>query len=238
MGATPEPWQVFFDTWDGATAHLPRITPVPDALKGRAPGMRAINDARARVRRYMTGVLGWTCGESARLAALFALEVVVWSRLDGFDRERLAVRLRRAQAKVRAAAALGLDEWSRSMAPAGAPDDDGALRAVRLPDAFYLVDVDERGEARRLPPWPDAVEYVSDGARYGVRFGSGEVEWFERTLPEWIERLRADFEGVDLFGVVEGLKEYVIRQERFPLGLANEVAGLEELLRSPRPLSG
>lgn len=80
------------------------------------------------------------------------------------------------------------------------------------------------------PPWEDAVDYVSDGRRYGVRFVSGTVRWFERPEDRLLEDLREDFRGVDVFDVVEGLKDYVTRQEELPLPLAVDIARLEAVL--------
>lgn len=223
----PAPWSVFFDHWHQATHHLPRISAIP-AQGERAPAFLAADEARCRVLHYQGAVLGWPKDLAMRLSMHFALDVVIWARLDGFDRGRLKDRLRRTEDKFLAKEQLGLPGWAVEM---GQQRGGERLRTAELPEAFYQAAV-QGGEIVRRPPWEEAVDYVSDGDRYGVRFVSGRVRWFDRPEDRLLEELREDFRGVDVFDIVEGLKDYVTRQERLSLPLAVDIACLEAILQA------
>jgi hypothetical protein len=50
------------------------------------------------------------------------------------------------------------------------------LKAIRLPDRFYLPRLDPDGrEIRDVMPWEGAVCYATDGVRVGVQYGDGRV---------------------------------------------------------------
>lgn len=91
-------------------------------------------------------------------------------------------------------------------------------REIRLPDRFYLPRIDAQGrEVRDVMPWEGAVSYATDGARVGVQYPDGRVEWLgdapnlAHADPSSFEE---DFEGVNLDALVAGLHAYV---ERHPI---------------------
>lgn len=220
MAERDEAWRVFFDHWNQATRDIARISPTPENPGERSAGFIPIDDARERLVEHLVRAEDHDRDEAERLASCFALEVVVWAHLDGIDRERLAARLR------------AVEERS-AVQPAGAAHEaeSGRVRPVRLPDAFYLPRLDESGrEVRDKLPWSDAEDYVSDGIRYGLRLRNGSIRWFEEAPRQLMDRLREDFEDVDLQGIVAGLKEYIARRDPLPLDLAEEVAALEAVL--------
>ena len=91
-------------------------------------------------------------------------------------------------------------------------------REIRLPDRFYLPRIDAQGrEVRDVMPWEGAVSYVTDGARVGVAYPDGRVEWLGRApgpSPGEEQDLVDDFAGVNLDALVAGLHAYV---ERHPV---------------------
>jgi hypothetical protein len=83
------------------------------------------------------------------------------------------------------------------------------IRAIRLPDRFYLSRRSYSGqEIFDVLPWEGAKEYVTDGERYGIRMYDGSVRWLEESR---IERFKEDFAGVDLQALIDGLNEYTTR---------------------------
>lgn len=221
MAGRKEPWQVFFEQWDEATSHIARISATPENPGERSPGFVPIDQARDLVVSVLDGDSGWPRTEASRLASSFALEVVIWAHLDGIDRDRLVTRLQAVQARLAPASDAGeLHEAER-----------GQIRPVRLPAAFYLPRWHPAGhEVRDTLPWADAEEYVSDGIRYGMRLRDGEIRWFEEQPRHLMDLLEADFEDLDLDGIISGLKEYISRRDPLPLDLAQEVAALEAIL--------
>lgn len=220
MTQRDEAWRVFFDHWNQATRHIARISPTPENPGERSAGFLPIDDARERLVAHLVTVEDRDPDEAERLASGFALEVVVWAHLDGIDRERLAARLRAVEER----SAVRPTDASHEA-------ESGRVRPVRLPAAFYLPRLDESGrEVRDKLPWSDAEDYVSDGIRYGMRLRNGSIRWFEEAPRQLMDRLREDFEDVDLQGIVEGLKEYIARRDPLPLDLAEEVAALEAVL--------
>lgn len=221
MAGRKEPWRVFFEHWDQATSHIARISPTPENPGERSPGFVPIDEARELVLAHLAGQPGWTEPEAAKLASSLALEVVIWAHLDGIDRDRLQNRLLAVQARMAPAEATGELHAAES----------GQIRPVRLPDAFYLPRWHPAGhEVRDTLPWADAVEYVSDGLRYGMRLTQGDIRWFEEQPRQLMDLLGDDFQDVDLAGIVQGLKEYIARRDPLPLDLAEEVAALEAVL--------
>ena len=104
------------------------------------------------------------------------------------------------------------------------------IRTVQLPAHFYLARASAHGgDPRDLPPWDDARDYVTDGARYGVRFESGEVLWFAGSDRFRVEELRADFAGTDLDAIVAGLRAYVADDERLRALWAGDLTALDRL---------
>ncbi|HEU4560539.1 MAG TPA: hypothetical protein VFS20_21995 [Longimicrobium sp.] len=95
-------------------------------------------------------------------------------------------------------------------------------RPIRLPDRFYLPRTDNYGrEVRDVMPWDGAVSYATDGERLGVQYGDGRVEWLGRATTlaedgaahespgEALSNLAADFEGVNLDALVDGIRSYM-----------------------------
>lgn len=221
MVGRKEPWRVFFEHWDEATSHIARISPTPENPGERSPGFVPIDQARELVLTQLADRRGWAAPDAAKLASCFALEVVIWAHLDGIDRDRLQSRLQAVQTRLapaQAAAELHAAET-------------GQIRPVRLPDAFYLPRWHPAGhEVRDTLPWADAVEYVSDGIRYGMRLREGDIRWFEEQPRQLMDLLGEDFRDVDLDGIISGLKEYIAQRDPLPLDLAQEVAALEAVL--------
>lgn len=91
-------------------------------------------------------------------------------------------------------------------------------REIRLPDRFYLPRIDAQGrEVRDVMPWDGAVSYATDGARVGVAYPDGRVEWLGEApdlRPGDAFDLGEDFAGVNLDALVAGLHAYV---ERHPI---------------------
>jgi len=109
------------------------------------------------------------------------------------------------------------------------------LRAIRLPERFYLPRTDREGrEVRDVMPWDGAVSYATDGERLGIQYTDGRVEWLGRGpangnssdagaatpddadehdgLPASSEALAAfadDFDGVNLDALVSGMRSYM-----------------------------
>jgi hypothetical protein len=93
-----------------------------------------------------------------------------------------------------------------------------SAREIRLPDRFYLPRIDAQGrEVRDVMPWDGAVSYATDGARVGVQYPDGRVEWLG-DAPDLgggdPASFAEDFEGVNLDALVAGLHAYV---ERHPI---------------------
>jgi hypothetical protein len=92
------------------------------------------------------------------------------------------------------------------------------VRAVRLPDRFYLPRTDPEGrEVRDQMPWEGAVSYATDGERLGIQYADGEVVWLglardfgngDQPPPDPVS-WREDFAGVNLDALVEGMKSYM-----------------------------
>ena len=103
----------------------------------------------------------------------------------------------------------------------------GHIRAVRLPDRFYLPRRSYSGqEIFDALPWEGATEYVTDGERYGIRMADGEVRWLEESREE---RFAEDFTGVDLDALVEGLHEYCRRYRVLQTVWKEDLELLEQL---------
>jgi hypothetical protein len=225
-----EAWQLFFERWDRATQHIPRVSASPERPGQRSAGFIPIDAARDATLAFLAEDPAWDPADAKRLASCFALEVVIWAHLDGIDRDRLASRLQAVQSRVRPARMAGGELHEAEL---------GRVRAVRLPDAFYLPGLDASGrEVRDTLPWSDAVEYVSDGTRYGMRLRGGEIRWFEEAPRQLMDLLDQDFQGLDLPGIVGGLKEYIARRDPLPLALAQEVAALEAVVIERRRTAG
>lgn len=220
MADPQEPWLVFFDCWDHATRGIPRISPSPDRPGERSAAFLVVDEARQAVLQHILDHTDWTAEAAERLASCLALEVVIWAYLDGIDRDRLRVRLRSCQTRITPSA---------QSAPHEA--ESGKVRPVRLPDSYYLPRLDANGsEIRDALPWPEGLEYVSDGTRYGIRLREGDIRWFEDAPTSVSDPLRDDFHGLDLDPIVAGLKEYLARRQPLPLELAEDVAALEAVL--------
>jgi hypothetical protein len=103
------------------------------------------------------------------------------------------------------------------------------MRTVQLPPHLYLPAAAAGGEPRDVPPWDGARDYVTDGARYGVRFENGGVLWFPGSDRFRVEELRADFAGTDLEAIVAGLRRYIADDERLRALWAGDLAALDRL---------
>jgi hypothetical protein len=114
-------------------------------------------------------------------------------------------------------------------------------RSIRLPDRFYLPRLDQNGqEVRDVMPWEGSVCYATDGTRVGVQYSDGSVTWLGEVpeMPVASEDWAADFAGVDLAGLVEGLREYVERHPILRTVWAEDLATLEALRRGPGGRTG
>lgn len=105
------------------------------------------------------------------------------------------------------------------------------VRRVRLPDKFYLPRRSYSGqEIFDVVPWEGAVDYVTDGERYGVLMDDGEIRWLEESRAE---QFAEDFAGVDLEHLVEGLQEYVRRYRVLQKLWKEDLDTLEQLRSGP-----
>jgi hypothetical protein len=115
-------------------------------------------------------------------------------------------------------------------------------RPIRLPDRFYLPRTDNYGrEVRDVMPWEGAVTYATDGERLGVQYGDGRVEWLGRATPiaedgpaqppaaDPLSTFAADFEGVNLDALVEGIRSYMALHPVLNTVWRNDVETLEML---------
>ncbi len=101
------------------------------------------------------------------------------------------------------------------------------IRPVRLPDRFYLSRRSYSGqEILDVLPWDGAREYVTDGQRYGIQMNDGSIRWFEESR---IERFEADFAGVDLQALIDGLNEYCSRYRVLKDVWKEDLDALEQL---------
>lgn len=106
------------------------------------------------------------------------------------------------------------------------------IRAIRLPDSFYLPRTTWSGiEVRDVVPWDGASEYVTDGERYGVRFRDARIVWFEESRED---RFRDDFEGVDLDQLVNGLRKYVRQNNSLKRLWREDIETLDRLRKDPQ----
>lgn len=105
--------------------------------------------------------------------------------------------------------------------------DAAEPRRIRLPDRFYLPRQLRSGvELYDVLPWENAVDYVTDGQRYGILLEDGAVRWFR---DDRLDRFAEEFRGVDLDALVQGLEEYV-RQNRVLKSLWEEdIAALKRV---------
>jgi len=119
-----------------------------------------------------------------------------------------------------------------------------SVRAIRLPDRFYLPRIDGDGrEVRDLMPWDGAASYVSDGERVGIRFGDGRVQWLgtasasrldDGTAPA-VEAFAADFDGVNLDALVEGIRSYIDLHPVLRTVWRDDLEALDALRTRPGP---
>ena len=93
-----------------------------------------------------------------------------------------------------------------------------SVRAIRLPDRFYLPRTGADGlEVRDLMPWEGAASYVSDGERLGIQYGDGRVEWLGTAASSRVAEgdgvsptaFAADFAGVNIDALVAGIRSYM-----------------------------
>ena len=121
------------------------------------------------------------------------------------------------------------------------PADDSAdappVRRIRLPDRFYLPRQLRSGtEVYDVLPWEQALDYVTDGSRFGILLRSGEVQWFR---DDRVERFAEDFIGVDLDALVNGLAEYVRHNQILRAIWRDDLEALQQLrAQRPRDSSG
>jgi hypothetical protein len=109
------------------------------------------------------------------------------------------------------------------------------VRRVRLPDRFYLSRRSYSGqEIFDALPWEGAIDYVTDGQRYGILMGNGSVRWLEESAAE---RFAEDFAGIDLESLVDGLQEYCRRYRILQNVWKDDLDALEHL-RGGSPVQG
>lgn len=112
-------------------------------------------------------------------------------------------------------------------------------REIRLPDRFYLPRTDAQGrEVRDVMPWEGAVSYATDGARVGVQYPDGRVEWLgdaPDAAPDSAS-FAEDFAGVDMDGLVAGLHAYVDRHPILRTVWREDLEQLDSLRGSPAPV--
>ena len=107
MEPSREPWQVFFETWNAETVHLPRATDAEGRARAAATLYHALLSARSRAWLFARRVLGWSEKEALLASGHMAASLLHWVRTDGVDRELLRARLRASQERGRAERTLG-----------------------------------------------------------------------------------------------------------------------------------
>ena len=120
---------------------------------------------------------------------------------------------------------------SRAMYQPAEEETASELRRIRLPDRFYLPRRLANGlKVRDVMPWRDAVEYVTDGEKIGMRMYDGEVLWITMRQESLLPSFREEFEGVDLDDVLRGLQDYARLRPRLKYLWQEDIAALEDLL--------
>lgn len=109
------------------------------------------------------------------------------------------------------------------------PEPDAEIRAIRLPDRFYLSPRQADAAAGDVMPWPDAVEYVTDGSAIGMRMTDGRVLWMTTSQDELLPAFREEFQGVDVEPVLDGLRRYARLHPRLKYLWQEDLAALEDL---------
>lgn len=105
------------------------------------------------------------------------------------------------------------------------------IRRLRMPDRFYLPRRLANGlKVRDVMPWRDAVEYVTDGEKIGMRMFDGEVLWVTGRQEALLPAFREEFEGVDVDEVLRGLQGYARLRPRLKYLWQEDIAALEDLL--------
>lgn len=139
--------------------------------------------------------------------------------------------LRRAPSTRPARPASRSEAPARVVAPPAVigPEQDSEVRAIRLPDRFYLADPRNPGAARQTMPWPDALEYVTDGSAIGMRMIDGQVLWLTTSQDELLPEFREEFDGVNVASVLEGLRRYARLHPRLKYLWQEDLAALEDL---------
>ncbi len=79
-------------------------------------------------------------------------------------------------------------------------------------------------------PWRDAVEYVSDGERVGIRMYDGEVLWITSRQESLLPAFREEFEGIDVDELLRGLQLYARLRPRLKYLWQQDIAALEDLI--------
>ena len=113
-----------------------------------------------------------------------------------------------------------------------APSDEmSKARRIRLPEHFYLPRRMTNGlRVQDVMPWRDAVEYVSDGERIGIRMHDGEVLWITSRQESLLPAFREEFEGVDVDDLLRGLQLYARLRPRLKYLWQQDIAALEDLI--------
>ncbi len=116
--------------------------------------------------------------------------------------------------------------------PTSNSEVSGSIRSIRLADRFYLPRRTWSGdEVHDVMPWEGATEYVTDGARYGVRFPD-RIWWFA----DWrVEQFAEDFQGLDLGILVDGLRAYTAEHAVLQRLWSDDLNALEELRKREAP---
>lgn len=107
MERSREPWQVFFETWNAETVHLPPTTDAEGRARAAATLYHAMLSARSRAWLFARRVMGWSEKEALLASGHMAAALLHWVRTDGADRDLLRARLRASQERGRAERTLG-----------------------------------------------------------------------------------------------------------------------------------
>ena len=107
---SPAPWEVYFDTFDHFTRHLPQLTATGLRLRPGSPAQRALEEGERRSLQSAWKVHGLSYAKAFALAARLNEAALAWLRQDGVDRGALRQRLAEAEPEAPVMAAVGMDD--------------------------------------------------------------------------------------------------------------------------------
>lgn len=115
--SSPAPWEVFFDTFDHLTHHLPAVTATGMRLRPGSPAQRALEEAQRRALHTAWKVEGAPYAKALEVAARLHETALAWLRRDGVNRQALRAGLSGVAPETRAPEDAALLEEAVSEPP-------------------------------------------------------------------------------------------------------------------------